>query len=202
MSSGGNEKAVGSISVQDTSWQLWNYCGFGFQLIYKHWESSTHGSGRIKEEALPSMIVKAHRGPSQEIKHSIFWLGLGPRNNNGLNTIGEDFRGRQFRFKGLIWWRHNVQDSGSFHLSAVSSLSVWVPSPKSRHYLRWSPSKHEAGRRGRGMEKWQNQNAMQLLGDLQNSLEDRSQEQWPKSRLSLSFNLGHFCKDRSHLATI
>lgn len=34
------------------------------------------------------------------------------------------------------------------------------------------------------------------------SLEDRSEEQWPKSRLSLSSNLVHFCWDRGHLAII
>lgn len=34
------------------------------------------------------------------------------------------------------------------------------------------------------------------------SLEDRSEEQWPKSRLRLSSNLVHFCWDRGHLAVI
>lgn len=173
MSSGGNEKAVGSMSPQDVSWQLWNYCGFGFQLMYTHWDSSTNRSGGVKKEAPPSMIVKTHRGPSQPwlcqgIRNNIFWLGLGPRNNNGLNTIGEDFRGRQFRFQGLIRWRHDAQDSGSFHLSAVSSLGIWVPSPRSHHYLGRSPSRHEAGRRGRGVAKWQNQNTTQPLGGIQN----------------------------------
>lgn len=34
------------------------------------------------------------------------------------------------------------------------------------------------------------------------SLEDRSEEQWPMSRLSLNFNLRHFCWNRGHLAVM
>lgn len=55
-----------------------NYFGFGFQLMHIHRDSSTHGTRGIMKEALPSKIVKAHRGsrpapalPEHQKRHSV-----------------------------------------------------------------------------------------------------------------------------------
>lgn len=72
--------------------------------MHTHRDSSTHGSSGVMQEVLPSKIVKAHRGPCQPqlcqgIKN-ILWLGIGPRNDNGLNTIGQSLSLNIKEFRG------------------------------------------------------------------------------------------------------
>lgn len=87
-------------------------------------DSSTHGSSRVTQEALPSKIVKAHRGSCQPqlcqgIKN-ILSLGIGPRNDNGLNTIGESPSLNIKEFRG---WQ------------SVANMGVCVMSPGLRFFL-------------------------------------------------------------------
>lgn len=101
-----------------------DYFGFGFLLMHTLRDSSTHGSSRVTQEALPSKIVKAHRGPCQPqlcqgIKN-ILSLGIGPRNDNGLNTIGESPSLNIKEFRG---WQ------------SVANMGVCVMSPGLRFFL-------------------------------------------------------------------
>lgn len=138
-----------------------HYFDFGFQCMHTHQDSSTHGRRGVMKQALPNKIVKARRGPSQPqlcqgIKNSLLWLERGLRNNKGLNTTKE-YCSQLKKYSevgslGLIQWLYHVSNQ-DLPLFCSTIPSIWVPSTRSLHYLRWSlqlQAIQEAGRRGGG----------------------------------------------------